>query len=212
MALHKLGFGFGQHIELETLQPVKRQWGGHAAVQTGATIAGTLTTVIVAIKGDPRLAWGLAALTLPFVFIAGNRAVTLLRAWRFQERRDKMAQAQHTELVSLTKQFARFVNSGDCSNLRNIVFGACGNNPEKCAQLCPPDYMHDLCPFLVQDFDTRSENEREFLLAIQKLYGYIASYNREYVNEPMRKMRMKQWHPASIPASRWSCPRACEVD
>ncbi len=198
MALHRLGFGFGQHVELETLQPVKQQWGGHAATQTAAAVVGALATVMAAVKGSTTLAWGLAAfMLLTMILVGGNRALTFFRVRRFQARRDKMARAQHLELLGSVKQFARFVNSGDYSNLRNIIFNACGNSPEKCAQLCPPDYMHDLCPFLVQDFDTRSENEREFLLAIQKFYGYIASYNKEYVIEPMRRMRMKQWPPAS---------------
>lgn len=199
MALHRVGFGLGQNVELETLQPAKQQWGGHDAIRTAAAVVGALTAVITAVKGNPYVAWGLAAFALVMtISVGGKRALTFVRVRRFQARRDKMAQAQHVELRGLAKQFARFVNSGDWSNLRNIIFSACGNNSEKCAQVCPPDYMKDLCQFLLQDFETRPpENERQFLLGAQKLYGYISSYNNNYVLEPLRRMRVKQWHPAS---------------
>lgn len=63
--------------------------------------------------------------------------------------------------------------------------------------------------------------EREFLLWVQKMYGYIASYNKEYVIESFRKMRMKRWLPTAFVSnwksregsrSHWLCAEACDVD
>src|SRR6266404_4253235 len=104
--------------------------------------------------------------------------------------------AQNPELLRFARRFAQFANAGDCSNLRYIVANAYGNDPDKCAAVCPPDYMRELCPFFVQDLATRpSDNEHQFLLEIQKWYGVIASYNNNYVLEPFRKMRTKRWFP-----------------
>lgn len=54
--------------------------------------------------------------------------------------------------------------------------------------------MRELSPYFLQHFEKRPpENETQFLLAAQELYGFIASYNNNYVLEPLRKMRTKQW-------------------
>lgn len=195
MALHRLGFG--QHVELEEI-PIGQQRSGHNAIQTAAEVVMALAAVFALFtqSRDSRLAWALVSvIVLVFALMYGSRVLGFLRIRMFQARRDKMARAQHPELLRFVKQFSQFSNSGDSSNLRYIVFSALGNSPEKCAEVMPPDYMHDLCQFLVQDFETCSKNVREFLLAVQKIYGYIASYNKEYVIGPFRKMRTEQWQP-----------------
>lgn len=197
MALHRVGFRFGEHVELEEI-PVGEQRSGHNAIQTAAEVIMALAAVFALFtqSKDSRLAWALVSvIVLVFALMYGGRVRRFFRVRMFQARRDKIARAQHRELHGFVKQFSQFSNSGDSSNLRYIVFGALGNSPEKCAEVMPPDYMHDLCQFLVQDFERRSDNEREFLLWVQKMYGYIASYNKEYVIEPFRKMRMKRWLP-----------------
>jgi len=187
------------------LQSVKnRQWGGHAAAQTMAAIVMALAAVFAVIfqsKGDPKFAWTLVGLIALVLLVSAlmyaNHVLAFFRVRKVRAARDRAAREQHAELLRLARRFAQFANAGDCSNLRYIVANAYGNDPDKSAQVCPPDYMKELCPFFVQDLATRPpENEVQFLLEIQKWYGVIASYNNNYVLEPFRKMRMKRWFPA----------------
>jgi len=195
MALPRIGVGFGQVSEVQA-----KEWGGHAAAQTAAAIVMALAAVFAVItqSKDTKLSWSLAALILfALALMYGNRALALFRVRRVQATRDRVAREQFPELLRLARSFAQFANSGEWSNLRYIVFNAYGNDPDKCAAVCPPDYMRDLCPFFLQHLETRQpENERQFLLAVQEWYGVIASYNNNYVLEPLRKMRQKQWFPA----------------
>jgi hypothetical protein len=113
---------------------------------------------------------------------------------RIRKLRNNAARAQHAELLRFARRFAQFTNSGDPSNIWHIIHSSCVNDFEKAEEICPPDYMKDLFPLFNQHLETRpSENEAHFLLAAQELYGLIASYNREYVSEPFRRMRMKRW-------------------
>jgi len=182
----------------------KQQWGGHTAAQTISAIvmaSAAVFAVVFQSKGDPKFAWSLVALIalilLASALMYANQVLAFFRVRRVQAARDKVAREQRSELLRLARRFAQFANSGDWSNLRYIVANAYGNNPDKCAMICPPDYMRDLCPFFIQHLETRSpENEHQFLLAIQEWYGVIASYNNNYVLEPLRKMRLKQWFAA----------------
>lgn len=198
MALHGLGFGFGQDVEPEEI-PVGEQGSGHNAIQTAAEVIMALAAVFALFiqSKDSRLAWALVSvIVLVFALMYGGRVLRFFGVRMLQARRDKMARAQYQDLLGFARRFAQFNRSGDWTNLPQIVFNACGNNPEKCAQIMPPDYMHDLCPYLVQDLETHPRNAQQFLLAVQKFYAYTASCNKEYVIEPLRKMRARQWHPA----------------
>jgi hypothetical protein len=199
MALPRIGVGLGQVSEVQS-----REWGGHTAAQTMSAIVMALAAVFAVIfqsKGDPKFAWSLVAL-IALVLLASalmytNRVLAFFKVRRLLAARNRMVREQSPELLRLARSFAQFANSGDWSNLRYIVFNAYGNNPDKCATLCPPDYMRDLCQFFLQHLETRPpENEGQFLLAIQEWYGIVASYNNNYVLEPLRKMRLKQWSPA----------------
>ncbi len=124
----------------------------------------------------------------------GSRAIALFRIRRVRAVRNRAARLEHSELLRFARRFARFANQEDASNLRYIVFSACGNNEEKCLELCPPDYMKDLLPLFVRHLETRpAETEEHFCLAVQELYGLVASYNNHYVLEPFRRMRSGQW-------------------
>jgi hypothetical protein len=196
MALHRFGVGLAPTSDAQST--------GHAAAQTAASIVMALAAVFAVImqsKGDPKFAWGLLALILlALIWMYGNRALASLRLRSALAARDRAARTYHPELLRLARRFAQFTSTGDWSNLRYIILSAYGNDPDKCAEICPPDYMRELCPFFLQHLETRPpENERQFLLAIQELYGVIASYNNHYVLEPFRKMRLRKWRPASTP-------------
>src|SRR5579859_941234 len=169
-----------------------------AGIQTTAAIVVALATVFAVIaqsKDNPKLAGALVVVSMavvgwPFV----HRVITFFQIRRVRAVRDRAAGARYSELLRFAKRFAQFTNAGDWANIRPIIFSLCGNNPEKCAELCPPDYMRDLCPFFLQHLEKRvPENEGQFLLAVQELYGIVVSYNRYYVSEPFDRMRMKRW-------------------
>jgi len=192
MALPRIGVGLGHISEL---QP--KEWGGHAAAQTAAAIVMALAAVFGVVTQSTKFAWAFSSLILlALALMYGKRVLLFFHLRKVRVARDTAARAQNPELLRLTRRFAQFANAGDCSNLRYIVANAYGNDPDKCAAVCPPDYMRELCPFFVQDLETRPpDNERQFLLEIQKWYGVIASYNNNYVLEPFRRMRTKRWFP-----------------
>ena len=176
--------------------PVLEQWSKHDVVQTTATVVMALATVFTVIaQGSTRIAWALVSLTLlTLVIVFGGRIFSLWHSRRARAARNRVAQTQHAELLRFARYFGQFTNSGDPSNIRNIVFSACGNNVEKCEEVCPPDYMRDLSPLFIQHLETRPpENESQFFLAVQELYGLVASYNRYYVIEPFHRMRSNRW-------------------
>ncbi|PYU53186.1 MAG: hypothetical protein DMG48_02845 [Acidobacteria bacterium] len=169
-----------------------------AGIQTTAAIVVALATVfavIVQSKDNPKFAGALVVLALAVVGWAfGSRVIASLQTRRVRVARDSAARTEYKELLRFARRFAQFTNTGDRTNIRPIIFSLCGNNAEKCAELCPPDYMRDLFPLFVQHLETRqSENESQFLLAAHELYGLVASYNRYYVTEPFERMRMKRW-------------------
>lgn len=196
MALPRIGVGLNHISEVQSV----KEWGGHAAAQTTAAIVMALAAVFAVItqKGDPKFAWSLVALILLVLALTyANRVLAFFQVRRVLAARDEVARQQHPELLRFARRFAQFTNSGDWSNLRYIIANAYSNDPDKCAMVCPPDYMRDLCQFFLQHLETRPpENERQFLLAVQELCGVIASYNNNYVLEPLRKMRLKRWFPA----------------
>lgn len=171
-----------------------------SAIQTTAAVVvavAAVFSVIAQSKDNPKLAIELVGLSL-LLFAASfaNRLLSSFQASRVRAARDRAARAEHSELLRFGRRFAQFTNSGDWSNLRNIVCNVYGNDPDKCAEVCPPDYMRDLFPLFVQHLEKRpSENETQFLLAVQELYGLVASYNNHYVLEPFRRMRQKRWCP-----------------
>jgi hypothetical protein len=139
--------------------------GSHAAAQTTAAIvmaSAAVFAVITQSKGDPKFAWALLSLILlALALMYGNRVLAFFRVRRLQAARNKAARTHHVELLRFARRFAQFTNSGDWNNLRYVVASAHGNDPDKCAEVCPPDYMKDLCPFFVQHLETRPpENER----------------------------------------------------
>jgi len=157
-----------------------------------------LAAVFGVVTQSTKFAWAFFSLILlASALMYGKRVLLFFHLRKVRVARDTAARAQNPELLRLARSFAQFANSGDWSNLRYIVFNAYGNDPDKCAMVCPPDYMRDLSPFFLQHLETRPpENERQFLLAVQEWYGVIASYNNNSVLEPLRKMRQKQWFPA----------------
>ncbi len=65
---------------------------------------------------------------------------------------------------------------------------------EKAAEVCPPDFIKDVFPIFVQQLETRPpQNAKQYLLAVEEFYALIALFNREYVSEPFRRMRLKRW-------------------
>lgn len=201
MAIHRLpriGFGLNQVSQISEVQP-KEKSGGHEFARTAATIVMALVSVFAAITRDPKIAWALVSLMLlTLALMYGSPVLAFFKARRIRAARDTAARAQNADLLRIAKRLYQFTHSGDSSNLRHIVSSAHNHDQDKCAQVCPTDYMKDLSQFLLQDFEARPpENERHFLLAAQKLYGFIASYNNNYVLEPLRRMRMKRWLPAS---------------
>jgi len=196
-----------------SLSTFKEQWTkppsstAQAGIQTTAAIVVALAAVFAVVaqsKDNPKLAGALVVLSLVVVGLAfGSRMIAFFQVRRVRAVRDKAARAQHSELLRFARRFAQFTNTGDYTNIRPIIFSLCGNNAEKCAELCPPDYMRDLFPLFVQHLEARpSENESQFLLAAQELYGIVASYNRHYVTEPFERMRMKRWaipHSSLVP-------------
>ena len=183
-----------------TLPRSKEQWTrpSASAVQDAAAIVVALATafsVFTQSREHPRLSWGLFSLALLVViWTFGKRLAVFFQVRRYHAVRDRAARAEHSELLRFARRLAKFVGPGDPSNLRPIVFSVYGNNEEKCMEVCPSDYMRELFPLFVQHLETRpSENERQFLLAAQELYGLVASYNNNYVLEPFRRMRSERW-------------------
>jgi hypothetical protein len=169
-----------------------------AGIQTTAAIVVALATVFAVIlqsKDNPKFAGALVGLALAVVGWAfGSRVIAFFQIRRVRAARDKAARAQRSELLRFAKRLAQFTSSNDHTNIRTIILNSSNHDPEKCAELCPPDYMSDLYPFFLQLLATRPpENERQFLAAVFELHGHIASYNNHYVGEPFRRMRMKRW-------------------
>jgi len=192
------------------LPAFKEQWARpsgtavHAIVHTTAAVVVALATVFAVIaqsKDNPRLAWVLVSLTLvTLVWTFGRRVTAFFGTRRVRAVRDKAARAQHHELLRFAKRFAQFTNTGDPSNIRNIILNICGNDSDECDKICPPDYMRELSPLFLQPLERRlSENETQFLLVVQEFYGLVASYNNHYVLEPFHRMRNKRW-PISNPS------------
>jgi len=186
------------------LPTLKEQWTKppsstvQAGIQTTATIVVALAAVfavIVQSKDNPKFAGALVVLALAVVGWAfGSRVIVSFQIRGVRTARDKAARAQHSELLRFAKRFAQFTSATDCTNIRPSIFSLCGNNVEKCAELCPPDYMKDLFPLFLQHLEAHpSDNVSQFLLAAQELKGLVASYNRYYVTEPFERMRMKRW-------------------
>lgn len=169
-----------------------------SAIQTTAAIVvalATVASVIAQSKDNPKLAVGLVVLSLLVLgWTFASRMIAFVQTRRVLAARNKAARTEHAELLRFARRFAQFTNTGDPTNIQNIIFISCANDPDKCAELCPPDYMRDLSPLFVQHFEIRpSENESQFLRAVQELYGLVGSYNNHYVLEPFERMRRKRW-------------------
>jgi hypothetical protein len=186
------------------LPAFKEQWAKpsapalHGITQTAAAVVVALATVFAVIaqsKDNPRLAWVLVSLTLvTLVWTFGPRVAAFFGTRRVRTVRDRAAQAHHHELLRFARRFGQFTNTGDPSNIRNIIFSLCGNNHDECAKICSPDYMRELSPLFLQHLERHlPENEGQFLLSIQEFYGLVASYNNHYVMDPLQRMRTKRW-------------------
>ncbi len=186
------------------LPAFKQQWAAptgtsfQGIIQTAAAVVVALATVFAVIaqsRDNPRLAWALVSLTMVLLILTfGSRVVALFQVRRVQAARNRAAQTQHHELLRFARRFAQFTNTGDSSNIRSIIFNVCGNDCDKCAEICAPDFMRELSPLFLQHLEKRpSENEVQFLLSIQEFYGLVASYNNHYVLDPFHRMRTKRW-------------------
>ena len=179
-------------------QPEVQPRSTHNVVQTLAPVITALSAVAAAIatSKDRTVAWVLvgvcllAVLVMIWPFIRHRREVVKNR--KRQTAKDHAARGRHQELLRFATRFGKFTNAGDPNNILHIIQNSCANDMEKAAKICPPDYMRDLFPVFIQQLETRPpENERQFLLAVQELRIFVASYNSEYVSEPLRKMRTK---------------------
>jgi hypothetical protein len=182
-------------------QPSNSGDATHRWLQTIATVVMALATVFAVVaqaKANQPLAWILGAMTIlaggfmfaPFV----KRKMASVESTRIQRVRDAAAKIDHAELLQFAKRFGEFVNIGDSKHISHIIQNSCADDMEKAAAICPPDYMKDVFPIFLRNVETRpQENEAEFLLQIQELYALIASFTREYVQEPFQKMRSKKW-------------------
>src|SRR5258706_11670761 len=157
-----------------SLPTFKEQWtkpsssSVQAGIQTTAAIVVALATVfavIVQSKDSPKFAWALVVLSLLVLALTfASRVIAFFTIRRVRATRDKAARAQHSELVRFARRFAQFTSSNDHTNIRNIILSSCNHDPQKCAELRPPDYMSDLYPFFLQHLQTHvPENERQFV-------------------------------------------------
>ncbi|VVB53006.1 Uncharacterised protein [uncultured archaeon] len=172
----------------------------HSKIQSAAAVVTCIAAVAAAISAskDRTIAWiliaicAVAVLVMLFPFIQSTVASAKKR--KRQAAKNVAAKSKYSELVSLAKRFGTFTNTGDPSNILLIIQNSCANDTDKYSEICPPDYMKDVFPIFLQHLETRPpENEAQFLLSIQELYALVASYTREYVSEPFRKMRLKKW-------------------
>jgi hypothetical protein len=154
--------------------------------------------VLAQAKDNPKIVWTLvvvAALSLlaivePFV----RRLVAFIQTRRVRRTRDKAARAEHDELITFVRRFAPFTNSGTPNNIWHIIHSSNSNDFEKAEWICSTDYMKDLFPLFARQLETHPpENEKQFLRATEDLSLLIASYNRNYVSESLRRMREKRW-------------------
>jgi len=127
----------------------------------------------------------------------GPGLVRFYQASSAQSRRDKFAREQFPEFSELVKRFAQLTDSSDGKSIRNILFYGCGNNQTEFDRLCSPDYLKEIWPHFFARLGKRSRNEAEFRNALKEFYTLAASYNNNYVLEPFKRMKNKQWMPAT---------------
>jgi hypothetical protein len=174
----------------------------HNTVQTIAAVVVALATVFSVFtqsQNNPKLAIELVALSIVTMLVIGGgpfimRKIRFARVRKGQAARDLIALNKYDDLLRLARQFGRFANSQDANNILQIIRSNCGNNVDRAAEIIPPDYMTSLFPVFLQQLEThRAENETQFLKAAEQLHTVVAAYNRDYVSEPFRRMRMKRW-------------------
>jgi hypothetical protein len=168
--------------------------GWHTTVQTIATGVTAAAAVVALYKNNDRAVWILTAATVLAVVFASSRAIPLIRTLKTRASRNAVARKQRAELRRVTRRFAQFADAQDQSNIRQIIFMFGGNNEERCREIFPPDYVSGLVPLFVKNLETRPPADvDEFLLAFEQLHALIASYDNNYVLEPLRRMRAKRW-------------------
>jgi hypothetical protein len=154
-----------------------------------------VVSVVAQSKENPRLAVGLvlvAALIGGSVYL--RPLINFVRRGRARARRNKIARAHYPEFLQFAKRLWKFINPGDSGNLRNVISTFCGNEDEKLAQICPPDYLKDIYPIFLGRLErTQPTTESDFCQLVGEFSIYVASYNSRYVLEPFRRMRARNW-------------------
>lgn len=167
-------------------------------IQTAATLVvavAAVFSVLAQSKDNPRLAWALIFVAL---LVAGSTfskpVIDFVRERKLRTVRNKAAKDHYVELLQFSRRFAKFVASGDPSNLRNIIFNLCDNYIDKHAMICSPDYLREIFPHF-QGRITREPpvSAARFYETLSELYCLVATYNRDYVIEPFRRMRSNLW-------------------
>ena len=116
------------------------------------------------------------------------------RAARRQARRNRYVRAQFPEFVSFVKRFTQFINSGDVKNIRIVLFNNCGHNQSELDKLSSADYLRYIFPHFIRRLEqSHPRDEIEFCRTVNEFYSLAASYNNDYVLEPLRRMKSRLW-------------------
>lgn len=173
-------------------QPVPPQPSSPWQAAASVVIALTAVFSVIAQSADnPVFAWALIALALLVLLsVFFGRVTRWGRDKIHQARRNRVARQQWPEFLRLAKRFGKFVSREDSSNLRQILFDLCGNNNTKLSKLCPPDYLNDFYELFFARYEAApAKDEQAFSLAVDELNSMVSSYNKNYVLEPLRRLK-----------------------
>lgn len=168
-------------------QPSKPWESASAIVMTIAAVF----SVITQSADHPIFAWTLVVIAgLVFLTAFSGRAIRWGRETIGQAQRNRIARKQWPEFLRLGNRFGKFVSRDDSSNLRQVLRSACGSNDTELSKLCPPDYLKDLYElFLARCEAAAARDEHGFSFAVDELNLMVSFYNKDYVLEPLRRLK-----------------------
>jgi len=123
-----------------------------------------------------------------------------VRSAKIKTQRNRFVRSQAPEFRQLVRRFAKFADPKDGTNLWNVIYYGCSTKGDESDfnRLCTADYFKSVFPLFTERLDRMSlQNEAEFVDAVKEFHTLAASYNQNYVIEPLKRMNTKQWLDAN---------------
>jgi hypothetical protein len=161
-------------------------------LETLAFLVTAAATLVAVLKGARPLIQILLSATalLIAIFLWHSSLSSAVREWRLRRRRTRKARAARPEFLRLEQRLSEFLSERDYRNLRHIINDIGGCNNEELFKICPPDYLNVFSPFLFRRHSwTKHAGGTKFLIAVNELVAMTASYNDDYVLQPLKRLK-----------------------